>query len=71
MLNCWKVVLQLQQRYWGQLELHLHHPLQHMVLHQVLEAGMGSLLNIELNDEQQLLLYLQSLLHILKISPSS
>jgi hypothetical protein len=36
-----------------------------MVLHQVLEAVMGSLLNFELDDEQQLLLYLQSLLHIL------
>jgi hypothetical protein len=31
----------------------------------------GSLLNFELDDEQQLLLYLQALLHILKISPSS
>jgi hypothetical protein len=59
MLNCWKVVLQL------------HHPLQQVVPHQLLEAVMGSLLNFELGDEQEPLLYLQALLHILKISSSS
>jgi hypothetical protein len=51
--------------------LQLHYPLQQVVPHQLLEAVMGSLLNCELDDEQQLLLYLQALLHILKISSSS
>jgi hypothetical protein len=51
--------------------LQLHHPLQYVVPHELLEAMMGSLLNFELDDEQQLLLYLQALLHISKISPSS
>jgi hypothetical protein len=51
--------------------LQLHHPLQQVVPHQLLEVVMGSLLNFELDDEQQLLLYLQALLHILKISSSS
>ncbi len=37
--------------------MQLHHPLQHVVPHQLLEAVMGSLLNFELDDEQQLLLY--------------
>ncbi len=41
------------------------------MLHQLLEAVMGSLLNFELDDEQRLLLYLEALLHILKISSSS
>jgi hypothetical protein len=51
--------------------LQLHHPLQQVVPHQLLEAVMGSLLNFELDDQQQPLLYLQALLHILKISSSS
>jgi hypothetical protein len=51
--------------------LQLHHPLQQVVPHQLLEVVMGSLLNFELDDEQQVLLYLQALLHILKISSSS
>ncbi len=44
--------------------MQLHHPLQNAVPHQLLEAVMGSLLDFELDDEQQLLLYLQALLHI-------
>jgi hypothetical protein len=51
--------------------LQLHHPLQQVVPHQLLQAVMGSLLDCELDDEQQLLLHLQALLHILKISSSS